>query len=64
MLLDRVRGGDTCTSRCEDKEVAPFPEHSAREGWEPFPKWSGSRVALAKHLCVGGEDMTFQISGS
>lgn len=67
MLLDRVRR-DTCpswsASWCEHKDLAPFPEHSAHEGWEPFPNWSGSRVALAKHLHVSGEDMTFQISGS
>jgi len=67
MVLDRVRR-HTCSSWSflwyEDKDVASFPKHSALEGWEPFPNWSGSKVAFAKHLHVSGENTTFQISGS
>lgn len=46
-------------SWCEDKNGAPFPDHPACEGWEPFPNWSGSRGTLAKHQDISSGDRTF-----
>lgn len=60
MLLDRVRGKDTCFFW----GALQFHWCSAHQGWAPCPEWSGSRAALPKHLHISPKDTTFQISGS